>query len=388
LATYKRNLVFAAACIGLMLFGIMLITLGAILPSLAIKFQLDEISSGKIVSLLPLGILIGSLVFGPIADIYGYKILLILTTLLAVFSFQAMAFSPSLSLLQISILVIGISGGIINGATNALVSDISSENKSANLSLLGVFFGIGALGMPLLLSILLKYFSYEAILSSVGFAMLLAVVYFLFILFPAPKQAQGFPVKAGIRLLKQPIMLLTGLFLFFQSGTEGLVNNWGTTFLQTGLFISEKESLFILSCYLGGLTVARVLLGRLLKKISSFKVAVGSILLTAAGSYFLNLSSNYNEALISLITIGAGLAAGFPVALSYIGQIYAELSGTAFSMTLVIAMVGSTLLNYICGVVAHLHGIKQLPVLMMITAACMLVLMLLIRKQIASKIKM
>lgn len=366
----------------------MLITLGAILPSLAIKFQLDEISSGKIVSLLPLGILIGSLVFGPIADIYGYKILLILTTLLAVFSFQAMAFSPSLSLLQISILVIGISGGIINGATNALVSDISSENKSANLSLLGVFFGIGALGMPLLLSILLKYFSYEAILSSVGFAMLLAVVYFLFILFPAPKQAQGFPVKAGIRLLKQPIMLLTGLFLFFQSGTEGLVNNWGTTFLQTGLFISEKESLFILSCYLGGLTVARVLLGRLLKKISSFKVAVGSILLTAAGSYFLNLSSNYNEALISLITIGAGLAAGFPVALSYIGQIYAELSGTAFSMTLVIAMVGSTLLNYICGVVAHLHGIKQLPVLMMITAACMLVLMLLIRKQIASKIKM
>lgn len=385
---YKRNLVFAAACIGLMLFGIMLITLGSILPSLAFKFQLDEISSGKIVSLLPLGILIGSLVFGPVADIYGYKILLILTTLLAVFSFQAMAFSPSLSLLQISILVIGIAGGIINGATNALVSDISSENKSANLSLLGVFFGIGALGMPLLLSILLKYFSYEVILSSVGFAMLLTVVYFLFIRFPAPKQAQGFPVKSGISLLKQPIMLLTGLFLFFQSGTEGLVNNWGTTFLQTGLHISEKDSLFILSCYLGGLTIARVLLGRLLKKISSFKIAVGSILLTAAGAFFLSQSSNYNEALISLITMGAGLAAGFPVALSYIGQIYAELSGTAFSMALVIAMAGSTLLNYICGVVAHLYGIKQLPLLMMITAACMLLLILLIRKQIASKIKM
>ena len=53
---------------------------------------------------------------------------------------------------------IGFGGGIINGGTNALVADISAENKGANLSLLGVFFGIGALGMPLLLGVLSKHF--------------------------------------------------------------------------------------------------------------------------------------------------------------------------------------------------------------------------------------
>ena len=79
---YKRKQVFAAACIGLLLFGIMLITLGSILPSLTSKFMMNKISSGKLVSLLPIGIIAGSLVFGPIADRYGYKMLFIATTLL------------------------------------------------------------------------------------------------------------------------------------------------------------------------------------------------------------------------------------------------------------------------------------------------------------------
>jgi hypothetical protein len=35
----------------------MLITLGSILPSLTAKFMMNEISSGKLVSLLPIGII-------------------------------------------------------------------------------------------------------------------------------------------------------------------------------------------------------------------------------------------------------------------------------------------------------------------------------------------
>ena len=210
---YKKNQVFAAACIGLLLFGIMLITQGAILPSLKEKFRMNEIISGKLVALLPIGIIAGSLVFGPIADRYGYKMMFILTTLLMVAAFESLAFANSFLLLQVSIFVLGFGGGIINGATNAVVADISSEDKEAHLSLLGVFFGVGALGMPLLLGILSKRFDYPAILSSVGILMVLTVIYFSSIKFPAPKHAQGLPVKQALKLLKQPALLLTSIFL-------------------------------------------------------------------------------------------------------------------------------------------------------------------------------
>lgn len=385
---YNKNRVFAAACIGLLLFGIMLITLGSILPSLTAKFQMNEISTGKLVSILPIGIIIGSVVFGPVADRYGYKMLLIVTTLLVVFAFEGLAFADSLFLLRSSIFVIGFGGGIVNGATNAVVADISSEDKGANLSLLGAFFGIGALGMPLLLSILSTRFEYPAILSSVGLFMLLAVIYFIAIKFPIPKHAQGFPLKEGLKLLKQPALLLTGFFLFFQSGAEALVNNWTTTFLQTDMRFSEKDSLLALSCYLGGLTITRLLLGKLLKKISSFTVMIFSLSLTVAGSFLLLNSSSYNYVLTALIIIGTGFAASFPVILGYIGHLYANLSGTAFSIAFVISLTGNTLINYFFAVLSHSYGVGQLPVLLLSVIACLFILIFIIKKNIPSIINM
>lgn len=385
---YTRGKVFIAACIGLLLFGVMLITLGSILPSLVSKFQLTDLASGKLVSILPIGIIAGSLIFGPIADRYGYKLMFIITTLLMIIAFQGLAFAGSYFILQVSIFLLGFSGGVINGATNALVSDISEENKGANLSLLGAFFGIGALGMPLLLGILSSQFEYPYILSSVGGSMLLAVAYFTMIKFPVPKHHQGFPVKEGIKLLGQPALLLTAFFLFFQSGAESLINNWTTTFFQNDLKISKEGSLYALSFYLGALTVTRILLGLLLKNLSSFIVMISSLLLAVAGGLLLLFSSSYLQSIIALVTLGVGFAASFPVMLSYIGHIYAQLSGTAFSIAFVIALVGNTLINYSFGLISEKYGTKRLPVLLLCVIACLIIQLLLIKRNISSKVKM
>src|SRR5688572_29049768 len=142
---YKRNLVFAAACMGMLLFGISLVTLGSVAADLRSKFNLDEISSGALFSILPVGILAGSLLFGPICDKYGYKVLMIVACAGIFAGFEGIAFTTSLALLKICIFIFGLGGGIINGASNAAVADISTEAKGANLSLLGVFYGVGAL---------------------------------------------------------------------------------------------------------------------------------------------------------------------------------------------------------------------------------------------------
>ena len=384
---YKRNQVFAAACMALFLFGMTLITLGSILPLLSIKFESQGLNKGILVSILPIGILAGSLIFGPIVDRYGYKLLLIISVLMSAVSLEGLAFTQSLTLLYICIFFIGLGGGIINGGTSALVSDISAENKGANLSLLGVFFGIGALGMPLLLGALSKQFQYTAILVAVGFFMLIPVIFFIFILFPIPKQAQGFPLKEGAKMLKEPALLLTGFFLFFQSGVESLSNNWTTTFLQHKIKITNEAALYALSFSVVGLTVARLLLGSLLKKISSFAVMLASLMLVIAGNLILMNTYSYNISFAALIITGLGLAAGFPVILGYIGQMYANLSGTAFSIALVIALTGNTLINYFFGFIADKYSINYLPLVIITCIICMIILLLLIKKMIGSNIK-
>ena len=344
---YNRTRVFIAACSGLFLFGMTLITLGSILPELQAKFNQEGVKAGVLTSILPIGILTGSLVFGPIVDRYGYKPLLIISVLISAVALVGIAFTESLLLLYLFIFFIGFGGGIINGGTSALVSDISTEHKGASLSLLGVFFGLGALGMPLLLGLLTRRFNYESILAAVGIFMILPVIYFFLTKFPIPKQAQGFPLKEGIKLLKEPALLLTGFFLFFQSGVESLINNWTTTFLQGKLKTSPEDALYALSFSLVGLTVTRILLGGLLRKISSFVVMLVSLCLLIAGCILLYFTGSYALSFVALIICGIGLAAGFPVLLGYIGQLYANLSGTAFSIAFVIALAGNSIINYL-----------------------------------------
>jgi len=384
---YHFKQVFTAACIGMLVFGITYITLGSILPSVADKFDLDEIKSGTLTSILPIGVMVGSLLFGPIVDRYGYKILFIITTLLIIPAFEGIAFTESYFLLQVCIFVIGWGGGILNGATNALVSDISTGHKGANLSLLGAFFGFGALGMPFLLGALSEHFNYTDILSSVGIVLALVLFFFLSIRFPAPKQAQGFPIKEGVGLLKNTGLLLIGLFLFFQSGTEALANNWTTTYLQKGAGINERDSLYILTFYIAGLTVARLILGYILKVISSYYLMMISLVLSILGGFVLLTAHTYNQAMIAYIINGIGFAAGFPVMLAYAGQLFPALSGTAFGIVLVIALIGNTIVNYLFGILSHSYGVYLLPWLLMITAVCRIIILFLFKKTVSSKIK-
>jgi len=331
--------------------------------------------------------MLGSLVFGPIVDRYGYKMLLIISVLISAISLEGLAFTKTLSLLYICIFLIGLGGGIINGGTSALVADISSDHKGASLSLLGVFFGIGALGMPLLLGLLSEHFEFTTILAAVGMFMILPVIYFILLKFPDPKQAQGFPLKEGIKLVKQPALLLTGFFLFFQSGVESLVNNWTTSFLQAELSITNEKALYALSFQVVGLTIARLLLGTILKKFSSFVVLIISLLMVVAGNALLYLTDSYSISIAALIITGMGLAGGFPIILGYVGQLYANLSGTAFSIALVIALIGNTIINYSFGWIAKNYHIGYLPAGVIICILCMILVLFAIRRKIAGQVK-
>ena len=88
----KNNLAaFVAACAGMFLFGVTLITLGSVATDLKVKLQLNGIAAGTLFSILPFGILTGSLIFGPVCDRYGYKLLLILACIGMFAGFEGIA---------------------------------------------------------------------------------------------------------------------------------------------------------------------------------------------------------------------------------------------------------------------------------------------------------
>jgi len=357
---YNKKLVFWSACLGILLFGMGLITLGAVVPNLKEKFNLDDVASGTLFSILPFGILVGSLFFGPFCDKYGYKLLLSLSCFSMFLGFEGIAYAPSHGLLKICIFLIGLGGGAINGATSALVSDISEKDKGANLSLLGVFFGLGALGMPFLLGVLEASFNFEIIVASVGVVTFFAAVFYLLIKFPPPKQSQGFPLSEGMSLVKDGVLMLIAFFLFFQSSFEAIINNWTTTYLTEQFDISKNRALYALALSVVGMTVMRLLLGSVFRKTNIKNLWIAAFSMVAIGLGFLAFGNSFYTSVAGLILLGAGLAGGFPLMLGFVGNRYKELSGTAFSLVLVIALAGNMIINYGMGIIAQNFGIKHL----------------------------
>ncbi len=355
---YRHRLVFAAACVGMLVFGIVLTTLGAVLPSIIQRLGLDRTEAGSLLALMSLGILAGSLVFGPVVDRRGYKGMLAAAVVLIALGLEGIAFAPSIALLAVSAIVIGFGGGVINGGTTALVADISAEGRAAGLAYLGVFFGIGAFAVPLVLGLLRERFGDAGIVAVIGALVALVLAYYAAVRFPEPKQPQGFPLRQAAVLLRDPVLVLLGVTLFFESGMEITVGGWTATYVNQELGLSPERALYLLSLYWLGMTGARLVSGWLLKRVSTVAVLLSSLGVAFAGALILIGARTTASAGAGTLLAGAGFAAVFPIILGYVGDRYERLSGTAFGVVLVMALMGGTAMPYVTGVLGDAFGLR------------------------------
>ena len=217
---YSTSSVFVSACAGMAFFGVAMLSLAPILG------QLNGIVDGAngLPSTMSLGILLGTIVFGPVVDRFGYKWLLALSSVLALAGLQGLANFREIGMLHLSIFCLGIGGGILNGETNALVSDIYDDDKrGGRLGLLGAFYCVGAL-----LWTLLNYFivDFTITLNAVSAVMAAFIVFFVFTRFPAAKPSENVSMRKTAGLLRYPALILFAVILFFESGFEGAQGNF------------------------------------------------------------------------------------------------------------------------------------------------------------------
>lgn len=354
----SKAAVLAAGFAGMAFFGMAFVILGTVLPSLTERFSLSTVNASTVASLLPFGIMLGSLVFGPIIDRYGYKILIIASTLLTVLGLEILAFADSVSVVRLSIFIIGFGGGILNGLSNALVSDASTDkNRGSNLSILGIFFTLGAITIPLIYAWLSKSYSYVPIVAGAGLIMALFSMVYVTIHFPKGKFKEGAPtVKIG-KLIMEPTLLLLSFILFFQSGVEGISSSWTPNFLEQIKEFTKENALYALSFVVFGMGIGRILLSLLLRVVNSRIILYVSMVIAAVGAFILAGAESSSSAITGTFLIGMGLASTFPVVIGEIGEKYKAVSGTALSIALSIALLGNTIINLLVGVL----GLKALP---------------------------
>ena len=374
----NRKIAFISVFTGIFLFGVSMVIIGSTLPVLKERFGMSDVEAGGLFSILPLGLLVGSVAFGPIADKYGYRWVLAVASVLLSLGFLGIAHAGSVNLLRICIFLFGIGGGVMNGASSALVSDLSEkEKKITNLTWLGAFFGIGAFFMPMGLSVIDK--AYHTLVIDVACVLsLLIAILFAVIAYPVTIQKDKISFRLIPVFFKNKLFIAICLYLFFQSAFEAIVNNWTVSYFLD-LNVNEDKALYAFSSSVLGMIVMRVLTGSVLKKMRFNQLMGFALFILAIGLILLILPTPYYLKVAGMFLIGSGLAPGFPVMLGTAGELFKEVSATAFSFAMLVALIGNTLINYTTGVLTEKYGMGVFPYVILTEIIAMILIFMIIR---------
>ncbi|MFZ1166963.1 MAG: MFS transporter [Candidatus Sulfotelmatobacter sp.] len=357
--TSRRKVLFGGAATGIFVFGIVMAVLGTLfgLPEMRQRLQIDLSQQGNVFLLLYLGILLATLLAGPVIDSMGNKLILVTSAALVASGMAGFAYAHSFGGAAIPAVLLGLGGGGLNTSTNALVSDLYGEDRGPMLNVLGIFYGIGALGIPLLAAVIAGNFPIaQQLLICAGLAGASALL-FLGVQFPEASGNRSFSWREALQVAQFPGLLVLGFLLFCESGNEASIGGWSSTYVaETGL--GARTATLILAGYWAALMVGRLLVARMLKFVGKRQLVLGSGLGALAGAAILLTSRLEGMLVAGVLLLGFSYAGVFPTALAIAGDSYRKMTGTVFGLLFAIALVGGMSFPWAVGQISQRFGVR------------------------------
>lgn len=351
MATVKSGRLIVAAILAILVYGMVAAMLGTLLPALTTRFGMTPEMSGDIAFMQALGLIIASISAGPLVDNKGKKTGLLLALFLIAVALFALPNAASYGQLKAFMLLLGLGGGILVTAANALVADISVERRASTLNLLNLFFGLGGLLTPFIGANLLAG-------NAVGLCYLVAVLTAVTLAvhgataMPPPSGERGFKVSEMGVVLGNPALYLLSLFLFLYVACEVGIWNWLAKHLMAQ-GIPETQALNILSLgFALGLLLGRVVVSRILIKVAAPTVTLAASVLMAVTTYLALQSSNATIAWIAVFCAGLAMAPVFPTTLGMTGDAFPKATATAMGIVITCGWIGLAVSSKIIGGIA------------------------------------
>lgn len=352
-------MLFGGAATGIFVFGIVMAVLGTLfgLPEMRQRLNIDLAQQGNVFLLLYVGILLATLVAGPVIDSIGNKVILVASAALVASGMVGFAYAHSFGGAAIPVVLLGLGGGGLNTSTNALVSDLYGEERGPMLNVLGIFYGIGALVIPLLAAVIAGHFPIAPqLLICAGLAGACALL-FLGMQFPEASGAQSFSWREVVQVARFAGVLLLGFLLFCESGNEASIGGWTSTYVgETGL--GARAATLILAGYWAAMMVGRLVMARLLKFVGKRQLVLGSGLGALVGSAIVLTSRLEGMLVAGVLLIGLSYAGVFPTALAIAGDTYRKMTGTVFGLLFAIALVGGMSFPWAVGQISQKLGVR------------------------------
>jgi MFS transporter, FHS family, glucose/mannose:H+ symporter len=343
----------------MLVFGIVLAILGTVfgLPTMRERLQITLAQQGALFLLLYLGIFLASLVVGPLIDHVGNKTNLLVSSLIVALAMVFLADVHSFKAAGGAAILLGLGGGGLNTCTNVLVSDLYAEQRGPMLNLLGIFFGVGALIIPLIAASIEGHFTISQLFYFCAVLGAVCALWYAAISFPPAKANQAFAWGEVFEVAKYSGMLLLAFILFLESGNEACIAGWTSTYVGVTGYAPRIATL-VLAAYWAALMLSRMLAARVLRGIRKSQLVAGVAMLSLGGCVVLLFARALLLLFIGTALIGLAYGPIFPTTLAIAGDRYSQRVGTVFGLLFSIALIGGMTLPWAVGEVSQRVSVR------------------------------
>lgn len=381
----KQALRFA---IGISFFAFILIgindgAVGVLLPGMQTTYHTGKDTISLLFLAGTFGYFVASFNNGLLLDKLGNRRFLLLATLIVGFGFALLSSKPPFFLLLLGIVPIGFGGAMLDAGLNSFIARL--PDNTAQLNYLHAFYGMGALLGPLVAS---GFLALGWVWNSVYFVWIgMAILLFMGIGLAFPKGEMAShkeEQKAGgnvlLLALRQRVVLLAALFLLFYVGTEVTLGVWSFSFLLQERHGQILFSGWIVSGYWIGLTLGRLLLGRVGQRIGNRRLIEACLSGVVFGMLLVWVVPQLEVAAFALFITGFSLGPIFPTTIALMSDtLPSRILASAIGFLASLGSMGGALLPWIAGNLAQHFGMWILLPYVIALTAIMLVLWVIIQ---------
>ena len=352
----SRALIFYLLCVGFVLNGIIITFIGAILPVFRAKWGLDDSHAGLFSTTQFAFSLAGVLVSSPLIARKGFKPAITLGLAMQGIGF-ALLNAPTFVLALAASAIYGLGYGFVTPGINLWVGESYGDRRASALNISNLAWGIGALASAPLAKWAMQSATLTQLLYVTGaVSTLLAIVLLRMRFGEAPKQAAEQEAAEPSGAAGHGIVALLGVLFFVYVGTEVSTSYWSVTHTQRAATWASNNFTFAQMFFFGGLLGGRGASAAILLRLKEGTVAVGGLLLAAAGEILFLSGHSPTSLFAGALLAGLGLSSLYPIFIAWLSKWFGTRARKVGGILFALAAAGASTMPALVGVVSSNAG--------------------------------
>ncbi|MCR8635024.1 MFS transporter [Paenibacillus radicis (ex Xue et al. 2023)] len=342
-------------CLSYFLIGLAHVVIGSLLPDMLAFYGKDYTAGGQLISLQFVGFLIGVLSGPWWSTKLGKRGALLLSLCFLSAAELVFAMLPAWGVVLVVAPFAGFGFGMIETVIGALIMQAAEEDrKAAMMARVEVFFGVGALVMPLLASMFIAEGWWRGAFLTLGLftVCMLLLWWFLPLGGLRERMQRGYEPTAVIEKVRKGSMgvfvLFILIFLLYVGGEMSLANFLPSIFVEN-LGASSEIGALSVTCFWGAMAI-----GRLFAAAFSRKIGYSRYLLFGSAGFCvlvagLALTTGIVSAFGIIILLGLAMSGMFAIALVYANSFFPGAEERTTSVLIAAGGIGGATLPLLTG---------------------------------------